>query len=286
MPKYKVKHQGQIKEVDFDGASPTKAELRAALEMKPTFDYPSNKPNSIPNPKEYYPKDWLEKLDPHARDAYERADRNMFTVDLSKVTNQAVDRTAQNTDDDEAERKWKAQKLGFMSGASEAALNMLGAPESVLMGAQSLMKAPTQFERVMADYPGHSINTNMPSEFMPVHGREAYNSSFPKPVRIAEDAPINWTERFHQARARTRVNTNPFDHVLADQTGAVGPNIRKGHITGKFIKKNTPYEPDSFDIESAKPYEPEQLDYVKQMLDSLKLADEQKKLAGLSPKRR
>ena len=268
MPRYKVKHQGQIQEIDFDGVSPTKAELRSALALKPKLDYPNAELPQPPSPKRYEPKDWLDRLDPHARDL-ERPDRNMFTVDLSKSTNRAVDRIAQSSDD-EAERKWKAQKLGFISGMSEGTLNMLGAPENVLMG------APRLFRQSMADYPGHSINPRTSAELVPVGGEDVYNTSFPRP-QTTEPAPINYFEKYENAKARQ----SPMEHLAYDETGAIGKNIRKGHISGRFIKKNTPYEPDSFDIESSKPYEEPQLDYVKQMLDSLKLADKNKKLKGL-----
>jgi len=273
MPKYKVKHNGQVQEVTYDGANPTKDELRAILQgslKKPTFDYPSSSLPKPPSPSQYYQKDWLEKLDPHARDL-ERADRNMFTVDMSQPTSKAVDRAALTTDN-EAERKWKAQKLGFFSGASESALNMLGAPENVLMG------APKLFRQRMADYPGHSINPKMNADLVPVGAEEAYNSSFPKPALARTGEEIAY-ENIMRNRGRA---DNPWNHVLADQTGAVGKNIRQGHISGRFLKKNTPYEPDSFDSGKLDAVE-EPIDYVKQMLDSLKLADEQKKLAGLSP---
>ena len=279
MPQYKVKHQGQVKTVNFDGTSPTKAELRALLEEapdKPTFGYDLPKPDKIPNPNTYYKKDWLDKIDPGAR-KYERPDRNMFTVDLSQATNRAVDRVSQSSDDAN-ENKWKAQKLGFVSGASEAALNMLGTPETVLTA------APRMFRQTMADYPGHSINPRASAELVPVGEEQAYNSSFPK------NPAINTKELGYENVARNKGRANDtFAHLYDDQTGAIGKNIRhdkRGHISGRFIKKDQPIEPDSFDIESSKPYEPEQIDYVKQMLDSLKLADEQKKLLGLSPKRK
>lgn len=274
MPTYKVKHQGKVKSVNYDGANPTKAELRSILEstpIKPVFDYPPSASLERPNPEKYYPKDWLEKLDPHAR-SLERGDRNMFTVDLSQSTNKAVDRAASGGDD-EAARKWKAQKLGFASGAAESALNMLGAPESVLMG------APKIFRQRMADYPASSINPRLAPDMVEVGAEEAYNSSFPKNYgRSAEELGYESVMR------------NRGRHLVNDETGSIGKNIRhdkRGHISGRYIKKNIPIEPDSFDIESAQPYvEPEKIDYVKQMLDSLKLADEQKKLRGLSPRRK
>lgn len=254
MPQYKVKHRGEIKTVTHDSPKPTKAELRAILESdipdKPTFGYPELPVPKAPNPSQFYQKDWLEKLDPHVRD-YTRPDRSMFSIDQNKIADIGSRLP-------ESIRRPGTMGLSAVSTAAE----LFSDPESVLV--------PSLFRKL--NHPVSASSINAPA----ATGAKVPTSLLPP----AE----------HAYNANPMVRQNRLGNLISDETGAVGKNIRhdkRGDISSRFIKKNTPIEPDTFDVESATPYvEPEKIDYVKQMLDSLKLADEQKRLAGLSPKKK
>ena len=261
MPKYKVKYQGEVHDINWDGpGKPSKDELRLAIsnnildkEAPPKLNNNYGVPElpAPPSPSKFTPKStglrgFVEAIEPGAFDE-PRADRSMFSFDSNKMSDIASRAP-------EPLRK----PLAFAGSlAGEIGQSIASDPESVL--APGLFKGYKRgFPKALPDLPEPAATRleipETPPDFadapiprgattygirprptdnpMLAHVPERYQPTSPNQQYFDQMLPSSMRERIKAPPVPESILPQP---QAASSVGSIGANELKGSTLGQFL---------------------------------------------------